>query len=104
MENLKEKSSKIILEDISKHCFMNIVPYKHSGHLYRGSAKYKNGRVTAYDWINNLTYYYLKEEENLKEKLISNLKLKKQEIKILKDGEYKKGINDTINEILESLE
>ncbi len=103
MENLKNKSSKIILEDISNHCFMHMVPYRYSGHLDRGSAKYKSGRITTYEWINNLTYYYLKEEENLKEKLISNLKLKRQEIEVLKDSEYKKGINDTINEILEKL-
>ena len=103
MENLKDKSAKNILENISNHCFTYMVPYKYGKHLYRGSAKYKSGRITAYEWINNLTYYYLKEEENLKDKFILNLKFKKQEIELLKSADYKKGINDTINEILEEI-
>ena len=103
MENLKNKSTKKTLEDISQHCFTNMVPFKHSKHLYRGSLKYRKGRITAYDWINNLTYYYLKQEENLKDKFILNLKFKLEEIEILNNGEYKKGIRDSIDEILKEL-
>ena len=103
MQNLKNKSTKIILEDISQHCSIYMVPYQYSKHLCRGSTKYKNGRITTYDWINNLSYYYLKQEENLKEEFILNLQLKKEEINILKEGEYKKGIEDTLNEILDKL-
>jgi len=104
MENLKNKSTKNILENISEHCFTYMVPYKHSKYQNKGSKKYKKGRITTYEWINNLIYYYLKQEENLRDEFILNLKLKKQEIEILKDGDYKKAIKDTINEILEKLE
>jgi len=104
MENLKNKPTKIILENISKHCYTYMVPYKHSKHQDRGSSKYKKGRVTTYEWVNNLIYYYLKKEENLSDEFILNLKLKKQEVEVLNEGDYKKAINDTINEVLEKLE
>ncbi len=104
MNNLKNKSAKILLEEISEHCFTNMVPYKYPKHLSKGSKKYRSGRITTYEWVNNLTYYYLKKEENLKEEFIFYLKLKIQEIEILKDNDYKKGILDTINELLEKVE
>ncbi|NQY93920.1 MAG: hypothetical protein HRT43_07125 [Campylobacteraceae bacterium] len=104
MKNLNKKSTRNILEDISQHCFTYMVPYKYGKQVERGSLKYKKGRITTYEWINNLTYYYIKQEENLKEEFIFYLKSKSNEIQFLKDGDYKKGIKDTLNEILEKLE
>ena len=103
MKNLKNKSSKETFENISNHCFTQMVPYKHSIHTDRGSDKYKKGRISAYEWVNNLSYYYIKQEETLKEEFILYLKSKYQEIDILKQGDYKKGLQDTLNEVLEKL-
>ena len=103
MQNLNDKSSKKTLEDISKHCFTYMVPCKHSKDLDRGSNRYKEGKITTYEWINNLSYYYLKEEENLKEEFILNLKSMSSEVTTLKEGDYKKGIIDTLNEVLEKV-
>lgn len=103
MQNLKKKTSREIFESISNHCFTYTVPYKYGKQKSRGTQKYKDGRITAYEWINNLTYYYIKQEENLKDEFISYLKIKQEEIEVLREGEYKKGLQDAINEILLTL-
>jgi len=104
MQNLKKKSARITLEEISQHCFTYMVPYKFTKDESRGSPRYKKGRITSYDWVNNLSYYYLKQEENLKEEFILNLKSKRQELSLLKDGDYKKGLLDALEEVLEKLQ
>jgi len=104
MKNLKKKSTKNILEDISQHCFTYMVPYKFGKQNDWGSLKYRKGRITTYEWINNLSYYYMKKEENLKEEFILYLKSKSNEIEFLKDGDYKKGICDVLKEVLEKIE
>jgi len=81
-----------------------MVPYKYGKQKERGSPKYRKGRITTYEWINNLSYYYIKQEENLKEEFILYLKSKSDEIKFLKDGDYKKGIIDVLKEVLEKIE
>jgi len=103
MKNLNDKSTKKILEDVSNHCDTYIVPYKYSKDDSRGSYKYKKGRITTYEWINNLVYYYLKEESNLKEEFILYLQSKTAEVQCLKDGDYKKGILDTIDEVIKQI-
>jgi len=104
MKNLKKKSTRNILEDISEHCFTYMVPYKYGKQDYRGSDKYKKGRITTYEWVNNLSYYYMEQEENLKKEFILYLKSKNEEIQFLKDGDYKKGISDVLKEVLEKLD
>ncbi len=103
MNNLNKKSCRDIFEFISSHCFTYMVPYKYSKLDDRGSLKYKKGRITAYEWINDLSYYYIKKEENLKKEFIFHLESKYREIAILKTGDYKKGLQDALNEVLEEL-
>jgi len=101
MKDLNKKTSRYVFEFISNHCFMYMSPYKYSED--RGTLRYKKGRITAYEWINNLSYYYIKKEENLKKEFILYLKSKQEEIAVLKDGDYKKGLQDALNEVLEEL-
>lgn len=89
-----------MFESISSHCFTYTVPYKYGKQEERGNNKYRKGRINAYEWINNLTYYYIKEEENLKDEFISYLKLQQQKTDVLKEGDYKKGLQDALNEVI----
>lgn len=103
MNNLNKKSSRDVFEFISSHCYTYMVPYKYNDLENRGSLKYAKGRVTAYEWINELSYYYIKKEENLKKEFIFYLESKNKEINILKKGDYKKGLKDALNEVLQEL-
>ena len=52
-------TSKEVLEKISKHCSNQLTLYKFNTTTLHISEKYREGRLTALEYINELTYYYL---------------------------------------------
>ncbi len=98
-----KKSTKNLLENISNHCFNQIVPYTHSKNNQLGSLKYKKGRVCSYQWISQLSYCFFEKEKQLKEEFFQEIKIKTDEIQILKEGDYKRGMRDAFEEVLEQI-
>ncbi len=96
-----KKTSKELLEDISKHCSNQITLYKFNKTTLKVSDKYREGRLTALEYIGELTYYYLQEEKQLQQyfhdQIIKQMKLHS----CLDDTEYKEGIYDALNEVLD---
>ena len=93
-------TSKEVLEKISNHCYNQITFYQFNTTNLLISDKYREGRLTALEYISELTYYYLQEEKNLQHKF------RNQIIKQMKlhscpyDTEYKKGLYDALNDTL----
>lgn len=92
-----EKSIKI-LEDISSECLNYTSYYKYNRSII-SSEKYRDGRVDASNWINELVYFYIKKEKNFLKEFIDHISNQKQKIVVLNDGDYKNGLFDQLNEI-----
>lgn len=94
-------ASKEILEKISKHCSNELTLYKFNTTTLQINDKYREGRLTALKYLEELTYYYLQEEkriqEQFKEQVTKQLKLHS----CLDDKEYKRGLYDALNEVLD---
>jgi hypothetical protein len=94
-------TSKEVLEKISKHCSNQLTLYKFNTTTLQISEKYREGRLTALEYLGELTYYYMQEEkkiqEQFKEQIVKQLKLHS----CLADTEYKRGLYDALHEVLD---
>jgi len=72
-------TSKEVLEKISKHCSNELTLYKFNTTTLEISYKYREGRLTALEYLGELSYHYLQEEkriqEQFKEQVTKQLKL-----------------------------
>ncbi|MCO4845096.1 MAG: hypothetical protein KC427_03660 [Sulfurovum sp.] len=95
-----KSTSKEVLEKISKYCSNQLTLYKFNTTTLQISEKYREGRLTALEYLGELTYHYLQEEkriqEQFKEQVTKQLKLHA----CLDDTEYKRGLYDALNEVL----
>ena len=93
-------TSKEILEEISNHCSSQITFYKFNTSTLQVSDKYREGRLTALEYISELTYHYIREEKNLQQifhdQILKQMKLHS----CLDDTDYKNGLYDALNEIV----
>ena len=93
-------TSKELLEEVSKRCANQIIFYKFNTTILKVSDKYREGRLTALEYISELTYYYLQEEKKIHQQFKKQI-LKQMELNsCLKDTEYKKGLYDALEEVL----
>lgn len=93
-------TSKEVLEAVSKHCHNQLTLYKFNTTTLQVSDKYREGRLTALEYLTELSCYYMQEEKMLekqfKEQIMKQLKLHS----CLDDTEYKRGLYDALNEVL----
>lgn len=87
-----------ILTKISDQCHSTTTIYKFSKDL-DVSEKYRKGRISASQWLNELIYYYVTKEKMFLKEFKDHIQVQKISIDKLKDGEYKKGLYDQLNEI-----
>jgi len=94
-------TSKELLETVSKHCYNQLTLYRFNTKTLQVSDKYREGRLTALEYLTELSYYYLQEEKSIekqfKEQIIRQLTL----YSCLDDTEYKRGLYDALNEVLQ---
>ena len=94
-------TSKEIIESISSHCSNQIVLYKFNTGVLQISDKYREGRLTALEYIGELTFYYLQQEKNLQlhfhDQILKQMKLHS----CLEDTDYKNGLYDALNDVLD---
>ena len=94
-------TSKEVLEEISKHCSNQIIFYKFNTTTLQISDKYREGRLTALEYIGELTYYYLQEEKKIQHEFHEQVLNQLQQNSCLDDSDYKDGLYDALNEILD---
>ncbi len=94
-------TSKEVLEEISKHCFDQITYYKFNTGVLQVADKYREGRLTSLEYIGELTFYYLQQEKNLQELFHEQILKQMKQNSCLEDTEYKQGLYDGLNDILD---
>lgn len=94
------KNSRPILEKISDQCFSHTRIFKFNEDI-DVSQKYRKGRITASQWLNELTYYYIQKESNFLEEFKEHIQSQKKELSNIKEGDYKQGLFDQLNSIEE---
>ena len=94
-------TSKEVLEEISKHCYNQITFYQFNTTNLQISDKYREGRLTALEYISELTYHYLQQEKGLQQQFHEQVLKQMKLHSCLDDTDYKSGLYDALNEILD---
>lgn len=95
-----KSTSKEILEKISKHCSNQLTLYKFNTTTLQISDKYREGRLTALEYISELTFHYLQEEKRLQQQFNDQIHKQMEQNSCLTDSEYKDGLFDALNDTL----
>ena len=93
-------TSKELLEAVSKHCYNELTLYKFNNTTLDVSEKYREGRLTALEYLTELTYYYLQEEKKIEEEFKQQVSKQLKFYDCLDDTEYKRGLYDALNVVL----
>jgi hypothetical protein len=93
-------TSKELLEAVSKHCYNELTLYKFNNTTLDVSDKYREGRLTALEYLTELTYYYLQEEKKIEEEFKKQVSKQLKLYDCLDDTEYKRGLYDALNVVL----
>ena len=96
-------TSKEVIEEISKNCFHQITFYKFNKNVLRVSDKYREGRLTALEYIGKLTFYYLLEEKKLQTQFREQILKQMRVHSCLEDNDYKQGLYDALNATLDEM-
>ena len=84
--------------NISDKCYSHTTIYKFNKDI-DVSEKYRKGRITASQWLNELIYHYINKEKMFLKEFKKHIQQQKADIHKLRNGEYKKGLYDQLNEI-----
>lgn len=96
-------TSKEVLEEVSKHCSNQITFYSFNKTTLHVSDKYREGRLTALKYIGELTFHYLQEEQSIKHKFREHILQQMMQNSCLNDNDYKNGLYDALNDVLDEL-
>ncbi|MEA3417929.1 MAG: hypothetical protein U9Q90_00920 [Campylobacterota bacterium] len=97
-------SSKLFLEEISRYCYSRLTLYKFNKTSLTIDEKYREGRITALNYISDLAFYFMQEEKQLKEHFIEELKKQIEMTSSLKTPAYRQGILDTVQELQQEID
>lgn len=67
------------------------------------SKKYAEGQLAGLEYIGKLCFYYIQEEKSVKERFREQLLNQMQQNSCLMDSEYKDGLYDALNDVLDEL-
>ena len=90
---------------------INISNISHSYIIYyqfnrsiKQSIQYKDGRIDASTWINELIYCFIKNNKTIIDEFISILNKQKEKVSTLNNCDYKKGLYDQLTLISTKIE
>lgn len=93
-------TSKELLEAVSKHCYNELTLYRFNTTTLQVSKKYREGRLTALEYLTALAYHYMQEEKNIEKQFKEQINKQLKVYSCLDDTEYKRGLYDALNEVL----
>jgi len=94
--------TKKLLEHISNNCSSELSKYKYNKGLDI-SDKYRKGKVTSYQYVLDLIYHFFEKERLLKIEFESIITKELDNTSLLKNGDYRNGINEVLSEIKSQL-
>ncbi|MEA3397785.1 MAG: hypothetical protein U9R05_10025 [Chloroflexota bacterium] len=95
-------SPKELLEKISSHCYVLSTRYRYA-RAPHWSEKYSEGQLAALEYIDKLCFHFLQEEKNIPERFRAEITKQMQQNSCLNDSEYKNGLYDALNSVLDEL-
>ena len=96
-------TSKEFLEEISKNCSNQITYYTFNRSTLKVSDKYREGRLAALKYIGELIFYYLQEEKSIKHRFKEQILKQMRQNSCLNESDYKEGLYDALNDVLDEL-
>ncbi len=96
-------TSKEVLEKVSKHCANQLILYKFNTGTLKISKKYREGRLTALEYLSELSYYYMQEEKQIQQYFREQILKQMQDYSCLDESEYKHGLYDGLNDVLDEI-
>jgi len=97
-------TSKELLEKISKHCANQLTLYKFNTGTLIISKKYREGRLTALEYLGELSYYYMQEEKKIQQHFREQILNQMKTYSCLDESEYKNGLYDALNDALDEIQ
>jgi len=95
-----DASSKSYIETVSKYCYSQLTYYQYNTSVLKISEQYREGRLSALKFVSELSFEYLQKEKALKMEFKEQLARQMKQYSTLQNGEYKKGLYDGLNEML----
>jgi len=95
------KHTRDILSDISKHTYTQITHYTFNHGTLKVDDKYREGRLTALNYVSELTLYYMRLEQEIRKQFREQIVYQMKSNSCLPESEYKHGLYDALNEILD---
>lgn len=89
-----------LLEKISSHCYVVSTRYRFAKTPH-WSKKYSEGQLAGLEYIDKLCFYFLQEEKSIPVRLRDEIMKQVQQYSCLNDCDYKNGLYDALNDILE---
>ena len=96
--------TKQLLETISKNVSNELTHYKFNKRTLSVSDKYRKGRVAALEYALELIYFFFEQDRQIKEQFHTTLLKQLQETKMLRDGDYQKGLHDALSSIISQID
>lgn len=90
-------TSKELLETISKHCANQLTLYKFNTGTLKISKKYRE------EYLGELSYYYMQEEKQIQQHFKEQILSQIQTYSCLDESEYKHGLYDALNDVLDEI-
>ena len=102
-KNPKQPSSKAFLEEASRYCYSQLTRYKFNHSTLKIDEKYREGRITALNYIADLTFYFMQREKHIAEEFLVELERQLEAVDGLKSPSYVRGIRDSIEELRQEI-
>ncbi len=96
-------TSKELIEKLIRHCYNQLTLYRFNKTSLQVSDKYREGRLSVLEYINNLTFYYLQEEKRIKQNFRDQILEQLRSNACLGDSDYKKGPYGALNNVLDEI-
>ena len=98
---MNKSRSKELLEAVSKHCYNQLTLYKFNTTTLKVSDKYREGKLAALEYLTELSYYYMQEEKSIEKQFKAQVTKQLKLHSCLDETEYKRGLYDALNEVLD---
>ena len=95
------RSAKDFLSKISDYAYAQTTLYRFNKNTLKVTDKYREGRLAALKYASELSYYYMQIEKNLPRQFREQIDRQMKSNSCLLDGEYKRGLYDGLNDVLE---
>ena len=97
-------SSKDFLEEVSRYCCNQLTLYKFNRSTLDIDEKYREGRITALNYVADLTFYFMQREKHIAGDFLCELDRQLEAIETLKSPNYTQGIRDSINALHQEID